>query len=454
MRAHEQGDKAASPRRERRTRLPDPAGDQEEILALQRTLGNAATAELIEQGDGESVHDVLRGPGRSLDPPLRQEMEARLGADFSGVRVHDDATAHASAAGINARAYTSGEHVVIGSGGADKHTLAHELTHVIQQRSGPVAGTDGGDGLRISDPSDRFERAAEATARTAMAGPVPRTSTVNRAVQRGREPGVVQRLRSIDEDGVTYQLTESDRYAIIKDQPSIFALPNATVSDALARNPNGDRTINGQLYHEYQTRRYFLRDCLHTAEEIINNRPGELPSADELGPDAPASAGLHSRIKGPSKGAYRKFGRGDDENIELAQEFPGPKDHDAAPGLGEAFVTLATLPRKTAMSPYHAAGVVAIDGNDRVTLEEWDAAGLAGLGGAAIYRVGDTTNSFHAYWHRNYFSEHEPVTVVVRQVARPGQLAGRSQPFRVNDFSGNEDIKLELTDTGWAEAAQ
>lgn len=30
-----------------------------------------------------------------------------------------------------ARAYTSGNHVVIGDGGADKHTVAHELTHVI-----------------------------------------------------------------------------------------------------------------------------------------------------------------------------------------------------------------------------------------------------------------------------------------------------------------------------------
>jgi hypothetical protein len=42
--------------------------------------------------------------------------------------------------------------------------LAHELTHVVQQRSGPVDGTDAGGGVRISDPSDRFERDAVATA--------------------------------------------------------------------------------------------------------------------------------------------------------------------------------------------------------------------------------------------------------------------------------------------------
>ncbi|WP_416069155.1 DUF4157 domain-containing protein [Streptomyces buecherae] len=115
------------------------------------------------------VHDVLRSPGRSLDQGTRAEMEARLGADFSDVRIHTGSSASASAAEIGARAYTSGKHVVLGDGGGDKHTLAHELTHVIQQRQGPVAGTDGGGGLKVSDPSDRYEREAEAHATRVMA---------------------------------------------------------------------------------------------------------------------------------------------------------------------------------------------------------------------------------------------------------------------------------------------
>ncbi|WP_244188948.1 DUF4157 domain-containing protein [Streptomyces yokosukanensis] len=120
-----------------------------------------------------AAHAVLRSPGRPLEAPLRTEMEARLGADFSRVRLHTGAAARRSAQELGARAYTSGENVVIGSGGADKHTLAHELTHVIQQRQGPVAGTDSGDGLRVSDPSDRFERAAEANAKRVMTAPLP-----------------------------------------------------------------------------------------------------------------------------------------------------------------------------------------------------------------------------------------------------------------------------------------
>lgn len=151
----------------------------EEVLTLQRTIGNAATARVIEQqhvdgvGVQRSVHDVLGSPGRPLDAPLRAEMEARLGADFTDVRLHTDTTAQRSATELDAHAYTSGNHVVIGPGATDKHTLAHELTHVIQQRQGPVTGTDIGAGVSVSDPADHFERAAAANADRVMSGPVP-----------------------------------------------------------------------------------------------------------------------------------------------------------------------------------------------------------------------------------------------------------------------------------------
>jgi uncharacterized protein DUF4157 len=172
------------------------------VLHLQRVVGNAAVARLIEAQRRDSadprednglpvqrsaVPDVLRSPGRPLDDDTRTEMEARLGADFSDVRLHTDTAAQRSATEIGAAAYTSGNHVVIGEGGADDHTLAHELTHVVQQRRGPVAGTDQGNGLRISDPSDRFEREAEANA--------SRVTSRARLRQRTRNPPRTQRPR-------------------------------------------------------------------------------------------------------------------------------------------------------------------------------------------------------------------------------------------------------------------
>ncbi|GAA2815188.1 DUF4157 domain-containing protein [Streptomyces showdoensis] len=180
------------------------------LSGLQAAAGNAAVVQMLRQaghawaqpdqhqhsaGCGHqqnvqrsAVHDVLRTSGRPLDSATRDEMEARLGADFSDVRVHTDAAAKASAAEVGARAYTSGSHVVIGEGGGDKHTLAHELTHVIQQRQGPVAGSDDGSGLKVSDPSDRFEREAEANATRVMSGPVPSEPGHEHAVQKASAP--------------------------------------------------------------------------------------------------------------------------------------------------------------------------------------------------------------------------------------------------------------------------
>ncbi|MEU6386063.1 DUF4157 domain-containing protein [Streptomyces bauhiniae] len=179
-------------------------------MGLQGSIGNAAVVQRMrragvaeeeqehqhEAGCGHggsaqapvqrsSVHDVLRGAGRPLDRSTRSDMESRLEADFSDVRIHDDRSAKNSASEIGARAYTSGSHVVLGEGGRDKETLAHELTHVIQQRQGPVSGTDNGSGLRVSDPSDRFEREAEANARRVMSAPRPATQAgADGAVQR------------------------------------------------------------------------------------------------------------------------------------------------------------------------------------------------------------------------------------------------------------------------------
>ncbi|HEX9335465.1 MAG TPA: DUF4157 domain-containing protein, partial [Pseudonocardiaceae bacterium] len=88
------------------------------LLTLQRTAGNAAVVRALAAVQRSAVHDVLRGGGRPLETGKRADMEARLGADFSGVRVHTDAAAQRSAAELGARAYTSGHHIVIGRGGA------------------------------------------------------------------------------------------------------------------------------------------------------------------------------------------------------------------------------------------------------------------------------------------------------------------------------------------------
>jgi hypothetical protein len=89
------------------------------------------------------IHQELGTPGRPLDATARAFMEPRFGHDFSAVRIHDDASAAASARSVNALAYTVGQDVVFGHGqyspgtSAGKTLLAHELAHVVQQAPAP-----------------------------------------------------------------------------------------------------------------------------------------------------------------------------------------------------------------------------------------------------------------------------------------------------------------------------
>ena len=180
------------------------------LLGLQRTVGNGAVVQLLEE-ERSPVHDVIRSGGRPLEPDVREDMEARLGHDFSDVRVHDDSAAAASAQAVNAHAYTVGPNIVFQRNTYDpastqgRTTLAHELTHVVQQRSGPVDGTSAPGGIKVSDPSDRFEREAAANADRVMSGTaaVQAISGSGPAVQRAEEEEEVQGLfvqRATDEE--------------------------------------------------------------------------------------------------------------------------------------------------------------------------------------------------------------------------------------------------------------
>ncbi len=85
------------------------------------------------------VHDVLASPGMPLEPGIRGRMESRFGHDFGKVRVHRDGQAAASAAAVQARAYTVGHQIVLGSAAVNAGSaealplLGHELAHVVQQ---------------------------------------------------------------------------------------------------------------------------------------------------------------------------------------------------------------------------------------------------------------------------------------------------------------------------------
>lgn len=79
-----------------------------------------------------------QSPGLPLRQDVKTKLETGMGADLSGVRVHEDSAAHEAAALINARAFTHRNDIWLGKGQSqsDLGLMAHEATHVVQQRGG------------------------------------------------------------------------------------------------------------------------------------------------------------------------------------------------------------------------------------------------------------------------------------------------------------------------------
>ena len=133
-------------------RKPDSAANQPSSLRKQAVDGTTQTKEGSpkkgdkKMGNGETMESVeamiqdTKGQGMPLPEEIKVEMERELKADFSNVRIHTDAMAIELSAILNAQAFTHGYDIYFNVGKYDpysrdgKHLLAHELTHVVQQK--------------------------------------------------------------------------------------------------------------------------------------------------------------------------------------------------------------------------------------------------------------------------------------------------------------------------------
>jgi Domain of unknown function (DUF4157) len=93
-------------------------------------------------GMPRDVGAALDESGKPLSPEVRAGFESRLGADFSRVRIHDDAKAADAAASTRSLAFTAGHDIVFAPGRfapgtrVGRELLGHELMHVIEQNRG------------------------------------------------------------------------------------------------------------------------------------------------------------------------------------------------------------------------------------------------------------------------------------------------------------------------------
>lgn len=224
------------------------------------------------------VHDVLQSTGQPLDETTRAFMEPRFGHDFTSVRVHNDARAAESARAVNALAWTVGNHIAFDDGryspgtSEGKRMLAHELTHVLQQKgewqgqaeSKPFA-------LQIDPPESSFESQAHDAGRHVLGkqgtGPVIGTEVLRSTPGLARQPIDARHARGYGgEQGMAFTHYKSSDGWIIVEGPSGSAGHGVTQQgfDAVAYN-----TRTGEL---------------HLADNKSLARAGNVQSASAIDP--------------------------------------------------------------------------------------------------------------------------------------------------------------------------
>ncbi|MBB4761757.1 DUF4157 domain-containing protein [Amorphoplanes digitatis] len=141
-----------------------------------RGVSNAAIARLIRDGPGAElsaasagrIGALMRG-GDALPAGQRAGLEGGLGVSLDGVRVHGGEPAAEAADSVGAAAFTVGQHIFLGRGGAAPDVVAHEVVHTVQNRGIPAAPAVAA-GTPTTDPAGAVETEAVSIAARLASG--------------------------------------------------------------------------------------------------------------------------------------------------------------------------------------------------------------------------------------------------------------------------------------------
>lgn len=110
-----------------------------DMMTLQRTMGNQVVQRLLDEQGMLPTKSGNESASRPLPTEVRTKMEQSFGTSFADVRIHQGSQADA----MGARAYAQGSNIYVQrsiniNGYEGQKVLAHELAHVVQQRTGRV----------------------------------------------------------------------------------------------------------------------------------------------------------------------------------------------------------------------------------------------------------------------------------------------------------------------------
>ena len=242
---HADGHAPARPDMLRDERLAHPANAEplaELLSQLQHSHGNAYVQRVVAESGGEKAQETkpaAESHAQGLDAATRSLMESGFGESFGDVRVHTGGEAERMNEDLGARAVTRGRDIYFGRGEYNpstqdgKELLAHELTHVVQQRGGSSAQSGS-----VGRAGDAYEQEAERAAALAAHGARVQVERQSAAPAYQREGG-----------GKQPQAQPAP--------PATFGLENITVSSA---SPSG--TLSNGWRYRLVPNRPGRGDCL------------------------------------------------------------------------------------------------------------------------------------------------------------------------------------------------
>jgi hypothetical protein len=148
---------------------PSPEATEVQLKSMEIWL-KAFAGGTPEEGAGSAESLAPTGAGSPMPAPVQAKMEQAFGTDLSAVRVHEGPQAEA----MGAAAYTQGTNIHFAPGQynpdsqSGQELLGHELTHVVQQSQGRVAGgAQGKGGVTINSDAGLEQEADEHGAKAA-----------------------------------------------------------------------------------------------------------------------------------------------------------------------------------------------------------------------------------------------------------------------------------------------
>lgn len=223
-----------------------------------------------------SVRNQL-GPGDMLPGGLRSRMESVFGANFTGVRLHTDATGGQISNQLNARAFAVGQHVAFAPGEfrpgtvAGDALIAHELAHVVQQGSTRTAPSPVNAGR---SQQQALEDDADHTAARAVSSLWGATRQIGRnAVPRMTSGLRLQRCETSSSGPVAPGRLMEARKNFRSENKGLGAAKLDKIDKALdiATKDNLDLQIR---YYDYYSNHELVEDLPATSKELATTKPG------------------------------------------------------------------------------------------------------------------------------------------------------------------------------------